>query len=129
MQDYSSEVHAYTRGLGHLTLELSGYDVCHNSEEVIAELGMTVKRIRQIRPDRYSVRTVPDFIVPWDQVDDYMHLPLQFVPEEETQTPADGRSYETDGQSFGPVHRQQSSGKTGWELDQGCSRFMPVSLA
>ena len=54
MQDYSSEVHAYTRGLGHLTLELSGYDVCHNSEEV------TVKRIRQIRPDRYSVRTVPD---------------------------------------------------------------------
>ena len=60
MQDYSSEVHAYTRGLGHLTLELSGYDVCHNSEEVIAELGMTVKRIRQIRPDRYSVRTVPD---------------------------------------------------------------------
>ena len=32
-EDYSSEVHAYTRGLGHLTLELSGYDVCHNSEK------------------------------------------------------------------------------------------------
>ena len=38
-RDYSSEVHAYTRGLGHLTLELSGYDVCHNSEEVIAGIG------------------------------------------------------------------------------------------
>ena len=69
---------------------------------------MTVKRIRH----------GAGFIVPWAQGDNYMHLPRQFVPEEETKTPADGRSYETNGQSFGPVHRQQSSVKTGWELDQ-----------
>ena len=118
MQDYSSEVHAYTRGLGHLTLELSGYDVCHNSEEVIAETGYDSEADTANPTGSVFCAHGAGFIVPWDQVDDYMHLPRQFVPEEETQTPADGRSYETDGQSFGPVHRQQSSGKTGWELDQ-----------
>ena len=118
MQDYSSEVHAYTRGLGHLTLELSGYDVCHNSEEVIAETGYDSEADTANPTGSVFCAHGAGFIVPWDQVDDYMHLPRQFVSEEETQTPADGRSYETDGQSFGPVHRQQSSGKTGWELDQ-----------
>ena len=118
MQDYSSEVHAYTRGLGHLTLELSGYDVCHNSEEVIAETGYDSEADTANPTGSVFCAHGAGFIVPWDQVDDYMHLPQQFVPEEETQTPADGRSYETNGQSFGPVHRQQSSGKTGWELDQ-----------
>ena len=118
MQDYSSEVHAYTRGLGHLTLELSGYDVCHNSEEVIAGIGYDSEADTANPTGSVFCAHGAGFIVPWDQVDDYMHLPQQFVPEEETQTPADGRSYETNGQSFGPVHRQQSSGKTGWELDQ-----------
>lgn len=118
MQDYSSEVHAYTRGLGHLTLELSGYDVCHNSEEVIAGIGYDSEADTANPTGSVFCAHGAGFIVPWDQVDNYMHLPRQFVPEEETQTPADGRSYEIDGQSFGPVHRQQSSGKTGWELDQ-----------
>ena len=118
MRDYSSEVHAYTRGLGHLTLELSGYDVCHNSEEVIAGIGYDSEADTANPTGSVFCAHGAGFIVPWDQVDDYMHLPRQFVPEEETQTPADGRSYETNGQSFGPVHRQQSSGKTGWELDQ-----------
>ena len=118
MQDYSSEVHAYTRGLGHLTLELSGYDVCHNSEEVIAGIGYDSEADTANPTGSVFCAHGAGFIVPWDQVDDYMHLPQQFVPEEETQTPADGRSYETNGQSFGPVQRQQSSGKTGWELDQ-----------
>ena len=100
MQDYSSEVHAYTRGLGHLTLELSGYDVCHNSEEVIAETGYDSEADTANPTGSVFCAHGAGFIVPWDQVDDYMHLPRQFVPEEETQTPADGRSYETDGQSF-----------------------------
>lgn len=38
MQDYVSLVHAYTKGLGHLTLELWGYDECHNPAEVIAQV-------------------------------------------------------------------------------------------
>ena len=97
MQDYSSEVHAYTRGLGHLTLELSGYDVCHNSEEVIAETGYDSEADTANPTGSVFCAHGAGFIVPWDQVDNYMHLPRQFVPEEETQTPADGRSYETNG--------------------------------
>lgn len=100
MQDYSSEVHAYTRGLGHLTPELSGYDVCHNSEEVIAGIGYDSEADTANPTGSVFCAHGAGFIVPWDQVDDYMHLPRQFVPEEETQTPADGRSYETNGQSF-----------------------------
>ena len=39
MQDYVTEVHAYTKGQGQLTLELKGYDVCHNSAEVVERIG------------------------------------------------------------------------------------------
>ncbi len=130
MQDYSSEVHAYTRGLGHLTLELSGYDVCHNSEEVIAETGYDSEADTANPTGSVFCAHGAGFIVPWDQVDDYMHLPRQFVPEEETQTPADGRSYEDRRAEF-LVRCTGSSlpARPAGNWIRRCSRFMPASLA
>ena len=118
MRGYQKEVISYTRGFGNLVCSFGGYIECHNAEEVIAAYDYDSEHDLMNPTGSVFCAHGAGFIVPWDQVDDYMHLPRQFVPEEETQTPADGRSYETNGQSFGPVHRQQSSGKTGWELDQ-----------
>ena len=39
MRDYQTEVIAYTKGHGRLFLQLKGYEPCHNTEQVIEEIG------------------------------------------------------------------------------------------
>ena len=39
MRDYQMDVTGYTHGKGRLNCILSGYEPCHNTEEVIAEIG------------------------------------------------------------------------------------------
>ena len=39
LQEYAREVAAYTKGNGRLFLSYGGYDICHNSEEVIVSAG------------------------------------------------------------------------------------------
>ena len=39
MRNYQRDVISYTKGRGRLTLSLSGYEPCHNAEEVIAASG------------------------------------------------------------------------------------------
>ena len=96
MQDYMSEVHAYT-GRGHLTLELSGYDVCHNSEEVIAKKGYDSEADTANPTGSVFCAHGAGFVVPWDEVDNYMHLERVFVPGAEN---ADGLTYHTDGANY-----------------------------
>lgn len=72
--DYQREVSSYTRGLGRMSLELSGYEPCHNTQEVLLE--------RNYDPDadlRNPASSVfcahgAGFVVPWEQVFDYMHV-------------------------------------------------------
>lgn len=45
MRDYQREVWAYTKGRGRITFTLKGYEPCHNAEEVIEQIGMTVREI------------------------------------------------------------------------------------
>ena len=97
MQDYMSEVHAYTKGRGHLTLELSGYDVCHNSEEVIAKKGYDSEADTANPTGSVFCAHGAGFVVPWDEVDNYMHLERVFVPGAEN---ADGLTYHTDGANY-----------------------------
>ena len=94
MQDYMTEVHAYTKGLGHLALELSGYDVCHNSEEVIAEKAYDSERDTANPTGSVFCAHGAGFVVPWDEVDRYMHLERVYIPGDYEAN--EGRSYRTD---------------------------------
>ena len=105
MQDYSSEVHVYTKGMGQLTLELAGYDVCHNSQEVIADIGYDSEADTANPTGSVFCAHGAGFLVPWDEVDCYMHLERVFDPEKydfhrENETGqkigAEGRAYRTD---------------------------------
>ena len=75
MQNYQKEVNAYSREEGKLTLTLGGYKPCHNTEEVCEKLGYDPDR--DIRNPASSVFCAhgAGFIVEWDQVEEYMHLP------------------------------------------------------
>ena len=101
MQDYSAQVNAYTSGRGHLTLELAGYDVCHNSEEVVASIGYDSEADTQNPTGSVFCAHGAGFLVPWDEVENYMHLPRSYVPKEQSSA-EDGRKYDSANQTFGP---------------------------
>jgi predicted RNA-binding protein with PIN domain len=130
MQDYSAEVHSYTGGNGHLTLELGGYDVCHDAEAVVEEMGYDSESDAANPTGSVFCAHGAGFIVPWDQVEDYMHLPYAYVPQGDEAsddfgeggiTPgsgsAGGRAYDTTG-AMTSVKQAEAKGKSSWELDK-----------
>jgi len=75
MQDYMTEVYSYTKGTGHLTLELKGYDVCHNSAEVVEQIAYDSEADLANPTGSVFCAHGAGFVVPWNEVADYMHLP------------------------------------------------------
>ena len=57
MRNYQRDVISYTKGRGRLTLSLSGYEPCHNAEEVIAPPAMISIPTFRILPDPSSAPT------------------------------------------------------------------------
>ena len=74
MQDYMTEVHAYTKGQGQLTLELKGYDVCHNSTEVVERIGYDSEEDTANPTGSVFCAHGAGFVVPWNEVPEHMHL-------------------------------------------------------
>jgi small GTP-binding protein len=115
MQDYISEVHAYTKGLGSLSLELSGYDICHNPQEVIALRAYDSEA--DLRNPTGSVFCAhgSGFVVPWDEVENYMHLPYAYHGELSREELEANNRMKQDGYSFGPGDLAQSRRNQSWE--------------
>lgn len=74
MRDYQMEVIAYTRGMGRMFFSLKGYEPCHNSEEVIEEIGYDSERDLDNPTGSVFCSHGAGFPVKWNQVEDYMHL-------------------------------------------------------
>lgn len=74
MQDYMTEVYAYTKGQGQLMLELKGYDVCHNSAEVVERIGYDSEEDTANPTGSVFCAHGAGFVVPWNEVPKHMHL-------------------------------------------------------
>ncbi len=86
MQNYQKEVLSYTKGQGRLTVSNKGYFPCHNADEVTAALGYDAAHDTEHTPDSVFCAHGAGFVVPWDQVTEYMHLPGIFAEtSQETQ--------------------------------------------
>lgn len=131
MRDYQKEVMAYTSGHGRLFCTLKGYMPCHNADEVIEEMNYDSES--DLENPTGSVFCVhgAGFIVPWYEVEDYMHLelqtPMQKQVEEENpmpkRTPQEAEAYLKEGvqneeelraifeRTYGAVKRERQ----GWE--------------
>lgn len=81
MQDYMTEVHSYSKGMGHLQLDVSGYDVCHNSEEVIADRGYDSELDLANPTGSVFCAHGAGYVVPWDEVPGNMHMEWVYSPE------------------------------------------------
>lgn len=74
MQDYQSEVISYTKGRGRLNCTLAGYRPCHNAEEVIEQIGYDSEHDLDNPTGSVFCAHGAGFVVPWYQVEEYMHL-------------------------------------------------------
>ena len=74
MRDYQREVVSYTKGRGRLTCSLKGYEPCHNEEEVVAAIGYDFDMDLQDPAGSVFCSHGAGFVVPWDEVKNYMHV-------------------------------------------------------
>ena len=74
MRGYPAEVVSYTRGRGRLYCEFSGYEICHNAQDVIFESGYDPERDTENPSSSVFCTHGSGYIVPWDKVPEHMHL-------------------------------------------------------
>ena len=74
MRDYQKEVVAYTHGTGKLFCTLKGYAPCRNQEEIVRNTGYDPEGDLENPTGSVFCAHGAGFVVPWDQVEDYMHL-------------------------------------------------------
>ncbi|MBQ4369590.1 MAG: TetM/TetW/TetO/TetS family tetracycline resistance ribosomal protection protein, partial [Oscillospiraceae bacterium] len=74
MNGYASELASYTAGHGRLRCDVDGYDICHNPQEVIAELAYEPESDLENTPDSVFCAHGGGFTVKWSEVPEYMHL-------------------------------------------------------
>ena len=83
MRDYAAEVAAYTRGQGRLFCTLSGYEPCHNAQQVVEEMGYDPERDVEHTPDSVFCTHGAGYVVKWDQVKAQMHVESGLMRREE----------------------------------------------
>ncbi len=84
IRGYAVQVRAYTKGQGRLTSTPAGYAPCADSESVIAQIGYDCDADLENSADSIFCAHGSGFTVRWDQVEQYMHLPLQ-IPTQTAQ--------------------------------------------
>ncbi len=82
MQEYPMEVAAYTKGEGRILLSPGGYEPCHNEEEVIAMMGYDSEADLANPTGSVFCAHGAGFVVPWDEVENYMHVETEWEEEE-----------------------------------------------
>lgn len=75
VKNYALELRAYTKGEGVLLLTPSDYEVCHNAEEIIEATGYYPEADIENTADSVFCSHGAGFVVPWNEVINYMHLP------------------------------------------------------
>lgn len=90
MRDYQKEVVSYTRGLGRLFCSLKGYEPCKNQEEIVEQIGYDSERDLDNPTGSVFCAHGAGFVVPWYQVEEYMHLDTG-ISEEFDDLSAEGR--------------------------------------
>ena len=122
MKDYGIEVASYTKGYGHLSCSLWGYEQCHRQEEVVEEIGYDIDGDVENTADSVFCTHGAGVVVKWDEADEMMHMQGTWgmgSTEMESRDPesrkglrtADGLARSSDeGRNAG---HSESTGKTG----------------
>lgn len=75
VKDYHTELMGYTKGKGIFTCTPAGYKPCQNSEEVIEQMNYNCDSDVENSCDSVFCSHGAGFVVKWNEVGEYMHLP------------------------------------------------------
>ena len=85
MRGYASELRAYTRGAGKITMNVGAYVPAHNSDEVIGKYGYNPDLDERNPSSSIFCKAGAGYAVPWYEADVKMHI-RQDDPDEVTPT-------------------------------------------
>ena len=126
LRGYAKEVTAYTRGEGKLSCVYDGYAPCHNTDDVLRLLRYEPTRDMDNPCDSIFCSHGAGFSVPWNEVEQHMHLPPYYVRRSADEASAPERAARVARSSaftedrelealmereFGPIRRKSYSEK------------------
>ena len=76
LQDYNKQVMSYSHGAGRLSYVFYGYDECTSADAVLSQSDYNPENDIINTPDSFFCSHGGGFLVKWNQVFDYMHIPL-----------------------------------------------------
>lgn len=74
MSEYQTELNSYTKGKGRIFLTVSGYDKCHNPQEIIEKIHYDAESDTENPAGSMFCARGAGFYVPWNEVKQMMHL-------------------------------------------------------
>ncbi len=74
MSNYAKDLMSYTGGVGQIEFSPGGYELCHNEEEVIEQYHYCSEEDLQYPTGSLFCKHGSAFYIPWDQVENYMHI-------------------------------------------------------
>ena len=95
LQKLARELPSHTRGRGRLYHTFDRYLPCRHAQDVLEARAYDCDRDVKEPCGSIFCAQGAGFYVPWDEVENYMHLPYAYVPEQEAPSPrphADARS-------------------------------------
>ncbi|MBQ0146124.1 MAG: TetM/TetW/TetO/TetS family tetracycline resistance ribosomal protection protein [Lachnospiraceae bacterium] len=72
--DYPNELNAYTRGFGSISMNLKGYDLCHNQDEVLGNSSYDPEADLRNPSGSVFCSHGAGVYVPWNEVKSMMHV-------------------------------------------------------
>ncbi len=118
MNHYMEDLMAYSHGRGKLSLTPCGYRPCPEQKRIVEESGYDPERDEENPADSVFCAHGAGMNVPWDQVQDYMHLESVLKPKQEEPEPRAARYYRSLSiddreleaimeREFGPIRRPE----------------------
>lgn len=83
MSGYQTELNAYTHGQGKLFCSLKGYMPCHNTEVILENCPYNPEEDTENPTGSVFCAHGAGFLVPWNEVEDYMHVESGLYLQEE----------------------------------------------
>ena len=83
INDYQTDIIAFTHGKGKISFNIAGYRECHNAEAIINLIGYNCDSDVENSADSIFCSHGAGYIVKWNEVYDHMHLPLTINEEQQ----------------------------------------------
>ncbi len=118
MRDYQKELIAYTGGKGKIYLTVKGYEVCHNSEEIIEKINYDAEADMDNPTGSIFCSHGAGFNVNWQDVEKYMHIQSGLFAEDTVEEEIETSNTKSTTQLYDPSELEAIFERTYGPIDR-----------